>query len=117
MKIDYAAILLIDKAVSLDVAATCNLDKGKAALSELPAKMHNRWGHAVAQRQPEDTVYRVLVPLFIPRLQKDELIGLLALGPRERGRGYSRDDIKGLEEFGGEAGKAIYATQVNAKHK
>ena len=47
---------------------------------------------------------------------KEEVLGILALGPRAGGRGYSKDERRRLAEFGALAGKAIYHLQF-ANHR
>lgn len=56
-----------------------------------------------------------LVPLYVPRLRTKELVGVLALGLRKNGRGYSSDDKRALVELGGQVGTALYAAQLRAK--
>jgi hypothetical protein len=67
----------------------------------------------VLSQEPFDLV----VPLFIPRLREKELVGVMGVGLRKNGRGYSTDDRKALLELGGEIGTAIYAAQLRAKKK
>lgn len=81
-------------------------------LIALPSAMHDRWGRVRAVQQPDDQAFRLLVPLFIPRLRREEVVGVLALGPRQGGQGYSWDDRRGLTEFGGEVGKKLLAAQL-----
>jgi hypothetical protein len=53
------------------------------------------------------------IPLFIPRVGPNEVLGLLALSKRKGGRGYSGDDLKALAALGGKIGKALYALELN----
>jgi hypothetical protein len=50
------------------------------------------------------------VPVYVDRGETNELLGLLSVGPRENGKGYSGDDLKGLAEFGGKIGLALNAS-------
>jgi hypothetical protein len=55
------------------------------------------------------------VPLFIDRGKSNELLGLLSVGKRMNGRGYSGDDLKGLVELGGKLGLALKAIQMRER--
>jgi hypothetical protein len=52
------------------------------------------------------------IPLFIPRVGPNEVIGLLALSERIQRRGYSGDDLKALVQLGGKLGKVLYAHEL-----
>lgn len=55
------------------------------------------------------------VPIFIDRRNMIDLLGLLAVGRRENGRGYSGDDLKGMAELGGKIGLALNAIQLGVE--
>ncbi|MGD8634554.1 MAG: hypothetical protein PVF85_13355 [Anaerolineales bacterium] len=55
------------------------------------------------------------VPLFVDRGKSNEMLGLLSIGSRADGRGYSGDDLKGLVELGGKIGLAINAIQMRER--
>jgi hypothetical protein len=57
----------------------------------------------------------LLVPLFVPRLRSKDLVGMVEVGPRKNGRGYSADDRRALGELGGEIGTALYLAQLRQK--
>lgn len=61
--------------------------------------------------------FNLLVPLYVPRLREKEVVGVLGIGLRKNGRGYSTDDRRALVELGGEVGTAIYAAQLRVKKK
>jgi hypothetical protein len=52
------------------------------------------------------------VPLFIDRGDAIELLGLLSVGKRTDGKGYSGDDLKGLVSLGNKIGLALNAIQL-----
>jgi hypothetical protein len=54
------------------------------------------------------------VPVYVDRGETSEVLGLLSIGPRENGKGYSGDDLKGLAELGGKIGLALNAIQLNS---
>ena len=64
---------------------------------------------------PEGGPFRLLVPLTVPRLKVYDLVGILAIGPRTKGRGYSRDHLADLTTLGRSAGTALYMLQMNEK--
>jgi len=63
----------------------------------------------------EDKDFNGYVPLFIPRIGPNEVIGLLALSERKNGRGYSGDDLKALVQLGGKIGEALYNQELEGK--
>lgn len=54
----------------------------------------------------------LLAPLYVPRLRSKQVVGLLAIGLRKQGRGYSSDDRAALAELGGQVGTALYAAEL-----
>ena len=51
------------------------------------------------------------VPVYVDRGETNQILGLLSVGARENGKGYSGDDLKGLAELGGKIGLALNAIQ------
>ncbi len=49
------------------------------------------------------------VPIYLGRRKGPELLGVLRLGKRKQGRGFSGGDIKTLVSFGAKLGEPIYA--------
>lgn len=58
-----------------------------------------------------------LVPLYVAGRQALELRGVLALGPKKDGRGYSGDELKALYELGGKIGLALLAITLRQSRK
>ena len=52
------------------------------------------------------------VPLFIDRGKSNEVLGLLSVGSRTNGKGYSGDDLKGLVDLGNKIGLALNAIKL-----
>lgn len=52
------------------------------------------------------------VPVYVDRGKTSELLGLLSIGARGTGKGYSGDDLKALAELGGKIGVALKALQL-----
>jgi hypothetical protein len=62
---------------------------------------------------PADTSrYSLHLPLMLKRASKLEFLGVLALGLRENGVGYSSPVLKSLKKFGAEAGKVLYIAKL-----
>jgi hypothetical protein len=62
---------------------------------------------------PADTSrYSLYLPLVLKRASKPEFLGMLALGLRENGVGYSSVVLKSLKNFGVEAGKVLYIAKL-----
>lgn len=80
--------------VSLSEKQCTDLNKKRVVASELPGIII---GH---------------VPIHVDRGKSIELLGLLAIGSRTNGKGYSGDDLKGLVELGGKIGLALRAIQL-----
>jgi hypothetical protein len=56
--------------------------------------------------------FSLLVPLIAPRMEGNELVGVLALGSRLSGQGYSREDHTLLMSLADQAGTAIYVARL-----
>ena len=61
---------------------------------------------------PTDRAFSLLVPLVAPRMEGNELVGVLALGPRRSGQDYSREDRALLLSLADQAGTAIYVARL-----
>jgi hypothetical protein len=64
---------------------------------------------------PEGVPFAILLPLTVSRLKTHDLIGILAIGPRTQGRGYSRDHVNDLTTLGRNAGIALYMLKSNER--
>ncbi len=56
--------------------------------------------------------FMLMVPLVAPTQEGDSLVGILTLGPRKSGHGYSRDDRSLLAGLADQAGTAIHVAQL-----
>jgi hypothetical protein len=62
---------------------------------------------------PADTSrYSLFLPLTLKRASRPDFLGVLALGLRENGVGYSSPVLKSLRKFGVEAGKVLYIAKL-----
>ncbi|MCL4506475.1 MAG: PDZ domain-containing protein [Chloroflexi bacterium] len=75
---------------------------------EAPMKTELHAGNVMAP--PDGMGLSLLVPLVVGTRALD-LCGVLALGPRRSGKGYTTPVQRGLKELGKEAGKSIYVAQ------
>jgi hypothetical protein len=64
---------------------------------------------------PEPVPFAMLVPLTVSRFKVNDLVGVLAIGPRTQGRGYSRDHQNDLSALGRNAGMAMHILKLNEK--
>ncbi len=67
--------------------------------------------------RPHEDRFPVVVPLHVPRGRTCDLIGILAIGPRAEGRGFSRDHLAGLSALGARAGTAIHILRLRDKRQ
>jgi hypothetical protein len=54
------------------------------------------------------------VPIYVDRGKTNDVLGLLSIGGRTNGRGYSGDDLRALAELGGKIGLALNAVQLGS---
>jgi hypothetical protein len=66
---------------------------------------------------PPGGPFTLLVPLTVPRLKINDLVGVLALGARTKDRGYSRDHLTDLTSLGHGAGTALHMLLLNEKKR
>jgi hypothetical protein len=89
--------------------------KRAAAVGNLPAQLSPEAKvrtALTAGKVTSDGADHLLVPLYVPRLRSKELLGVLALGLRKDGHGYSSDDRSALAELGGQIGTALHAARL-----
>jgi hypothetical protein len=109
----HAAIFEYE-AGSLRVKELYNLT-AKSARLDLKKEVEACLRCGTVLHRPKDPLFPVIVPLFVPRGRTCDLLGLLALGPRPGGRGFSSDHLSGLAALGARAGTAIHIIELNEK--
>ena len=57
------------------------------------------------------------VPLYVDRGKATEVLGLLAIGERSNGQGYSGDDLRALAELGGKIGLVLNAIRLGEESR
>ena len=101
----------------LRLVAARNLSSAQAARLKLDENARQQLCKGKVVQLAEGKTFSLLVPFHVPRGKMCDLIGLLALGARAQGRGYSRDHLADLESLGSRAGTAIYIVELNAKRQ
>jgi hypothetical protein len=87
---------------------------GAGSPRELPVDgpMRDGLGQGRPLPMPEGSVFSLLVPLTTSRTLGHAFCGVLALGRRRSGRGYTTPMEHGLRQLGIDAGKALYVAQL-----
>lgn len=123
LHVTCGAVFLRDPDGAFQLTEPFNLPSdGAAQLSLTPDLLGRlRNGHPVSPFRDEH--FELFVPLIAPRTEGSELVGVLALGSRLSGQGYSRQDRSLLTNLAGQAGTAIYVARliqerdVEAQHR
>ena len=110
-----SAALLIQERKGLTLAEVHDLHPSDANRFQFSGEILKKLEEGKALNIPEGGPFTLLVPLSIPRLKVYDLVGVLAIGPRTKGRGYSRDHLNDLTSLGRSAGTALYMLQLNEK--
>ncbi|MCL4257238.1 MAG: hypothetical protein KJZ53_01765 [Anaerolineales bacterium] len=63
----------------------------------------------------EAAPFVLTTPIYLARRKGPELIGVLRLGKRKQGRGFTGGDVKTLTSFGAKLGEPIYALGQKSK--
>jgi hypothetical protein len=106
---EYAAFYLPSGADGFRLAGTSDGSPGDQVtltLSESQKEELTKRRVIAAQGAGRQAGY---VPVFVDRGKSNELLGLLSIGSRSNGKGYSGDDLKGLVELGHKIGLALNA--------
>jgi signal transduction histidine kinase len=108
----HGAVLLLAEDGTVQQTEARNLPPDALQALALDRGSHGRlWSGAVISR-PQDPTFPLLIPLLAPRAEERKLVGVLALGPRRSGQGYSRDDLDLLRGLADQAGTAIHVAQL-----
>lgn len=108
----YGALYLFDVDGHLQLIQSHQLDSSRSQSWELTPQAKEQLHRCEVVEQSPDQLFPALVPLSLPR-QKPELLGVLGLGYRTNGRGYSREERLALKDLGQQAGLALYVAQLN----
>ena len=109
-------VLLGDRSTGLRLVASHNLDQKLFKSWRLDENSLKHLQRSEVVERSLDPMFSILIPLSLPRKIKPELLGILALGNRTNGRGYSFEEKSALKKLEKEAGLAIYIAQLNKNH-
>lgn len=112
LHIQHGAVFLRDRGGNFKLAEAHNLppERGRR-LNLIPSLLGPLWnGHAVTYPQSRD--FSLLIPLIAPREEENDLVGVLALGPRLSGQDYAYEDRTLLLGLADQAGTAIYVARL-----
>jgi len=108
----HGVIFLADEKGEFGVAQAHNLSSKESEALSLKAYSLGRLRTGGVMLPLNDSLFKLLVPLMAPKRSGDELVGVLALGPRLSGQGYSVNDQRLLKGLANQAGTAIYVAQI-----
>ncbi len=110
-----SSALFIEERLGLKLAEAQGLHPSEANKFHFSEEILRRLEKGEAIHLPEGEPFKLLVPLCVPRLKVYDLVGVLALSSRTKGRGYSRDHLTDLTALGRSAGTALHMLQLNEK--
>ena len=121
LHLKWGAVYMRDKDGRFQLVDACNLaenDTNYIAEALLGRGAIERLEDGRVVSQPDSTIFSLLVPLTLPAMAKLKLpdafglAGILALGPRLSGQGYSKEDEALLLALADQVGTAIYMTRL-----
>jgi len=113
LHITCGAVFLRNPDGTFELAEAQNLSWSEATQLVLTPSMLGPLWNGKTVSQSAGGTFQLLVPLIAPRKKKgNELIGVLALGPRLSGLGYSYEDRTLLMNLANQAGTAIYVARL-----
>jgi hypothetical protein len=113
LHITCGAVFLRNPDGTFQLAEARNLSWSEATQLVLTPSMLGPLWNGKTVSQPAGGTFLLLVPLIAPRKKKgNELIGVLTLGSRLSGLGYSYEDRTLLMNLANQAGTAIYVARL-----
>jgi len=109
--------LFIQEGKTLKLTEVHNMHPSEASKFLFTEETFKKLESASIVNLPEGEPFAMLVPLTVSRFKVNDLIGVLAIGPRTQGRGYSRDHLNDLSSLGGNAGMALHMLKLNEKKR
>ena len=121
LKIRCGAIYLGDSSGRLKLAKAVNLPSKPIALPKDNASLSRLMDGAPVFRS-DNKILPLILPLTLPssaaeKSKQSPLVGLLALGTRKSGMGYSHEDQSMLQDFADEVAPAVYFARQKKKKK
>jgi hypothetical protein len=111
--ITYGAIFLCDNDSQTQFVSVGDVELEMVKLFACNTPLLNQVRQGTVVRRPDDGVFPLLVPLLLRQTKQPKFIGVLALGPMQRGRQYSLSELWTFKRFASKAGTAIYIAQIN----
>jgi len=112
LHIRYAAIYLRASGNRFPPAYSLRIPAGENVDLVLNPEDVRRFGNGEIVHPSMALPFPVLVPLIAPQPESSTLLGILALGPRLSGEGYSREDESILLGLADQAGTSIRVAQL-----
>jgi hypothetical protein len=109
--------LFIHERNTLVLTEVHNMHPSEAYKLQFTEEILKKLENASVINLPEGGPFAMLVPLTVARLKVYDLVGVLAIGPRSRGRGYSRDHLNDLSGLGKNAGMALHMINLNERKR
>jgi PDZ domain len=107
--------LFIQEKKLLKLTEVHNMHPSDAYKFSFTEEILKKLENATIVNLPENAPFAMLVPLTVSRFKVNDLVGVLAVGPRTQGRGYSRDHLNDLSALGRNAGMALHMLKLNEK--
>jgi len=114
--VTHGAVFLCDGHVKLQTAV-CNITPIATEAFDLSDSLLKNMRKGKVTARPEDSTFPLVVPLTLARGKDLQLIGVLALGSRFDGRGYSHEELSSFKTLGSQAGTAIYIARINMENQ
>jgi GAF domain-containing protein len=112
LHIRYGAVFLRNPGGAYEPAYAHDFPSGsELRLPARPDILERLEGGGIASK-PSAVPFPLLVPLIAPRKDRNDLVGILALGPRLSGEDYTREDQSLLLGLADQAGTAIRVAQL-----
>lgn len=111
--ITHGAVFLYDDDQQSQFVSVGNIEMETMKLFAYDAPLLNQVRQSSVVKRPDDHIFPLLIPLVLRQTKQSKFIGVLALGPLQKGRGYSLDELWTFKRFASQAGTAIYIAQLN----
>jgi hypothetical protein len=112
---EVSAIYLRNTLADYRPAASRGIDKKELKPYEPNKAEQEAFQHKKGILDENGKPFVLTVPVYLARRRAPELIGVLRLGKRKQGRGFSGGDVKTLAGFGAKLGEPIYALSAEKK--
>jgi GAF domain-containing protein len=113
--ITHGAILLCNDDGQSQFVSVGDIEPKTVELFACDTPLLNQARQGSVVRRPDDRIFPLLVPLMLRQTKAQKIIGVLALGPMQKGRQYSLSELWTFKRFASQAGTAIYIAQINTE--